>query len=340
MANKILVLDAGHGLSTAGKQTINGSRGVVKEWTMNDAVVRKITSILSAYNVTIHRTDDPSGKTDVALLERVKRCNGYKPDLFISIHHNAGGGTGTEVYWHTKGTAEDKKVAGIVAPKLASQTGMKNRGVKTAEFTVLTCNATAILVEGGFMDTVADYEIITSDGGQQKYAQAVADSVIEYLGLTKVVNSQPTVSQPSTNTSASSDSFLVEVICNELNVRKEASFDSAIVGVVKKGEVYTIVEEKNGLGRLKSGTGWVSMGEAYVKRKNSAPTSATVNTDFLVKIICNELNIRQSDNFDSKVVGTVKKNEVYTITQESNGLGKLKSGAGWISMGSAYVQKV
>ena len=59
-----------------------------------------------------------------------------------------------------------------------------------------------------------------------------------------------------------------------------------------------------------------------------------------VKVICNSLNVRQSDSFDSKVVGTVNKGEVYTIIQESNGLGKLKSGAGWISMGSAYVQNV
>ena len=162
MANKILVLDAGHGFNTAGKQTMNGSRGIVKEWTMNDSVVRKITSILSAYNVTIHRTDDPSGKTDISLAERVRRCNSYKPDLFVSIHENAGGGTGTEVYWHTYGTAEDKKIASIVAPKLASKTGLRNRGVKQAQFAVLGCNATAILVEGGFMDTVSDYEIITS----------------------------------------------------------------------------------------------------------------------------------------------------------------------------------
>lgn len=90
MANKVLVLDAGHATVTAGKQTMNGSRGVVKEWTMNDSVVRKIVSILSDYNVTIYRTDDVSGKTDVSLTQRVKICNGYAPDLFVSIHHNAG----------------------------------------------------------------------------------------------------------------------------------------------------------------------------------------------------------------------------------------------------------
>lgn len=187
---KVLVLDAGHGLNTSGKQTMNGSKGVIKEWTLNNNVCNKIQAILKDYDVTIHRTDDTTGKTDISLSERVKRCNNYKPDLFVSIHHNAASATtatGTEVFWHTKGTAEDKKVAGIIAPKLASKCGMKNRGVKTAEFTVLTCKATAVLVEGGFMSTASDYEIITSDKGQQAYAEAVAESIIEYLGLKKVV---------------------------------------------------------------------------------------------------------------------------------------------------------
>lgn len=185
--SKVLVLDAGHGLNTSGKQTMNGSKGVVKEWTLNSNVCNKIQAILKDYDVTIHRTDDTTGKTDISLSERVKRCNNYNPHLFVSIHHNAGGGVGTEVYWHTKGTAEDKKVASILAPKLASKCGMRNRGVKQASFAVLGCKPTAILVEGGFMDTVADYEIITSDKGQQAYAEAVAESIIEYLGLKKVV---------------------------------------------------------------------------------------------------------------------------------------------------------
>ena len=171
MANKILVLDAGHGLNTAGKRTLNGSRGVVHEWTMNNNVCNKIANILKDYNVTIYRTDDTTGKTDVSLSERVKRCNNYNPHLFVSIHHNAVGvsswstATGVETYWHTYGTASDKKVATLIQGKLASKTGLRNRGVKQAQFAVLGCKSDAILVEGGFMDG-GDYDYITSDKGQ------------------------------------------------------------------------------------------------------------------------------------------------------------------------------
>ena len=136
--------------------------------------------------------------------------------------------------------------------------------------------------------------------------------------------------------------FTVKVICNELNIRKEASFTSQVVGTVKKGEVYTIVEVSNGLGRLKSGVGWISMGTDYVEKVtvDSSSTSTDSFSSFTVKVICNELNIRKEASFTSQVVGTVKKGDVYTIVEVSNGLGRLKSGVGWISMGTDYVEKV
>ena len=71
----------------------------------------------------------------------------------------------------------------------------------------------------------------------------------------------------STTQSNSDNSFLVEIICDELNIRQQADFNSKVVGTVKKGEVFTIVEEKNGLGKLKSGAGYISMNTKYVKSK-------------------------------------------------------------------------
>ncbi|MBS3196903.1 SH3 domain-containing protein [Turicibacter bilis] len=147
---------------------------------------------------------------------------------------------------------------------------------------------------------------------------------------------------PGESPSLPESNFTVKVICDELNIRKEASFTSQVVGTVKKGEVYTIVEVSNGLGRLKSGVGWISMGTDYVEKVtvDSSSTSTDSSSSFTVKVICNELNIRKEASFTSQVVGTVKKGDVYTIVEVSNGLGRLKSGAGWISMGTDYVEKV
>ena len=243
MTTPILALDAGHGLSTPGKQTMNGKYGIIKEWELNNKVLLYIMEYLKDYVITIYRTDDPTGKTDIDLLERVKRCNAYGPVLFISIHHNAGGGTGIEVYWHTKGTQEDKKIAEIVAPKLATSTGMKNRGVKQEAWTVLTCKATAILVEGGFMDTRSDYEYMCTEKGQRAYAKAIADSVIQYLSLEKKVVEQKPVQEENQSTPTTNNkwyqvvagSYLGKNKANEVKADLERrGFQGVWIDVTKK----------------------------------------------------------------------------------------------------------
>lgn len=58
---------------------------------------------------------------------------------------------------------------------------------------------------------------------------------------------------------SSNVSYVIKVIVDSLNIRSGAGTNYSIVGTVKKGGVYTIVEEKNGFGRLKSGKGWISL---------------------------------------------------------------------------------
>lgn len=60
--------------------------------------------------------------------------------------------------------------------------------------------------------------------------------------------------------------FLVKITCDELNIRKSASFSSPVVGTVKRGEVFTIVEVQGQLGKLKSGVGWISLNKPYVEK--------------------------------------------------------------------------
>lgn len=58
--------------------------------------------------------------------------------------------------------------------------------------------------------------------------------------------------------------YLVRVTASVLNVRKGVGTKYAVATTIKKGEVYTIVEEKNGWGKLKSGAGWISL--AYTEK--------------------------------------------------------------------------
>ena len=84
---------------------------------------------------------------------------------------------------------------------------------------------------------------------------------VEYNGKTGFINLnyvQPT-SAPVVNTS-----FTVKINTAVLNVRREPNASSAITTQVRSGQVFTIVEERNGWGRLLSGAGWIKL--SYTKK--------------------------------------------------------------------------
>ena len=65
--------------------------------------------------------------------------------------------------------------------------------------------------------------------------------------------------QSTTNTTTSTTSFKVKITANVLNVRSGPGTSYKINTSIKKGEIYTIVEEKNNWGKLKSGAGYISL---------------------------------------------------------------------------------
>ncbi len=99
-----------------------------------------------------------------------------------------------------------------------------------------------------------------------------------------------------------------------------------------KGAIYEVNQVAGNKVLLSDIMSWVWLDDV-------APVNAPSKNYFKVEIICDSLNIRQHADFNSKVVGTVKRGEVFTIVEEENGLGKLKSGAGYISMNSKYIKK-
>lgn len=72
------------------------------------------------------------------------------------------------------------------------------------------------------------------------------------------------------------------------------------------------------------------------KGKIIYPTSAP-NISYTVRVTADVLNVRQSNNTTSKVVTTIRRNEIYTIVSTESNWGKLKSGIGWICLD--YVER-
>lgn len=71
---------------------------------------------------------------------------------------------------------------------------------------------------------------------------------------------------------------------------------------------------------------------------NDKPVSTTKS--YKVKVTTDVLNVRSGAGTNYKVTTKVKKNEVYTIVEEKGNWGRLKSGAGYISLNPKYVKKI
>lgn len=186
-------LDAGHGLYTAGKQTPDG----IKEWTLNDKVRDKIVAFLSDYDCEFIHLDNDEGNIDESLASRVAKYINAGVAVLVSVHHNAlkatwSSATGVEVFTDKNPTEADKRLAELIYNKMVSYTGLRGRGIKAEDWYVINQDRIpAILCEGGFMDGTNDYKVITSDAGQTAYAKAVAEGLIEFLGLKKKPVSTP-----------------------------------------------------------------------------------------------------------------------------------------------------
>lgn len=73
------------------------------------------------------------------------------------------------------------------------------------------------------------------------------------------------------NTNFPATPFTVTVKINDLNYRSDASLSSAVKGQTGKG-IFTIVEVKNGFGKLKSNVGWI-----YLENADYCDIGSTVN---------------------------------------------------------------
>lgn len=87
-----------------------------------------------------------------------------------------------------------------------------------------------------------------------------------------------------------------------------------------------------------------SGGKKVFPEEAKSAEKPTPEGSFLVRVTSDSLFIRSAPGLDSKVNGTVSKNEVFTIVDTAMvgtvQWGKLKSGAGWISLSPKYAEKI
>lgn len=156
----------------------------------------------------------------------------------------------------------------------------------------------------------------------------IASEVNRMLGTS--VNTPDTPAIPA-------NSFEVQVLVDDLNYRSEPSMNGIVNGQTGKG-VFTIVETSNGWGRLKSGAGWIYLDNPEYCKILNKETTVTPSKSFAVRIDKSKLNIRTGPGTNYPKTGSYTGIGTFTIVEtrsgegSSSGWGKLKSGAGWISL--------
>ena len=108
------------------------------------------------------------------------------------------------------------------------------------------------------------FDILTSSNYTRSKDYLKRGDILLSTGHTVIVLSNGDKAGQMVVTQTVTETYKVKITASKLNVRSNPNVNSAIVTQVKAGEVYTIIEEREGWGRLKSGAGWIAL--EYTKR--------------------------------------------------------------------------
>ena len=309
----IIGLDMGHTLSGAG----TGARGYVEETVKNREVGNRLMAMLKEKgHKVINCTVDKSSND---LYDRVRKANAQKLDLFISLHLNAFKPTTSEMGVEThiyngnySGKEANRKRAQAIQTALVQDVKWIDRKVKESNFYVIReTMAPAVLVELGFCDSQGDM----NKWNTEKIAAAL------FRGITGVAYTGPAA--PVVNTGKGETFKVGDRVVVSKNATTYATGQNIASWV--KGQTYTVQEAKSDRCLLSDIVSWVF-------NKDLTLEGAPAFQPYIVIVDTDVLNVRTGAGVSYPIATTVKKGQAFTIVEVKDGWGKLKSGAGWISL--------
>ena len=126
-----------------------------------------------------------TGDQTVSLAQRTTDANNWGADFFLSIHINAGGGTGYEDYVYPGVGAPTTTYQNRIHEEILKVVDFRDRGKKQANFHVLReTRMPALLTENGFIDTVADANKLKQSSFLQSIAQGHVNGLVRAFNLT------------------------------------------------------------------------------------------------------------------------------------------------------------
>lgn len=192
-----ILLDNGHGIDTAGKRSPiwkDGSQ--LLEFELNRDIANRIQKQLAMHhiytNILVPEIED------ISLAERCKRANAlhdkFKTNghdtMLVSIHANAGGGTGWECFTSPGKTRSDAMASVFYAKaKELFPAGTKIRtdysdgdpDKESAFYILKHTKCPAILTENFFMDNESDCRLLMTDSFRETIATVHTEAIMEII---------------------------------------------------------------------------------------------------------------------------------------------------------------
>jgi N-acetylmuramoyl-L-alanine amidase len=196
LAGKVIVLDPGHGGSETG--AVSPYTGMAEK-DVNLDVALRLQPLLEAKGarVVLTRTTDAHAIAQTAwdtvdpadnpvradLHERVRIAEAAGADLLLSIHHNAGEGSGAEVYyaWENLNRDRSRLLAAMLQAAFVDNLGRYDRGFGPEVFYVNRfATMPSVLTEGGFMTDPVESWLLADPDYRQRMAEEMAAMLDRY----------------------------------------------------------------------------------------------------------------------------------------------------------------
>lgn len=174
-----IFIDPGHGGTDSGAVG-NGIREKDITLRIGTMVRDMLVSEYEGVTVRMSRTSDET----VSLSQRSNAANSWGADYFVSIHVNAGGGTGFESFVYTGTGAPTTTYQTAVHKRVINLTNWGDRGKKQANFHVVReTNMPAILTENGFIDNASDANKLKNASFLSTLARGHAEGIADAFNL-------------------------------------------------------------------------------------------------------------------------------------------------------------
>ncbi|WP_231584134.1 N-acetylmuramoyl-L-alanine amidase [Domibacillus indicus] len=180
LAGQTIIIDPGHGGTDPGAIGFN-----LREKDVVLTTGLKVNNLLkkTPFNVKMTRSTD----TFISLIGRSNFAKAQGGDVFVSIHANAASASasGTETFYYSAATnpyvADSKLLATKIQNRMITAWNLKNRGVKSGNYSVLReNNMPAALAELGFITNKSDNAKLASDYWLTSASKAIYYGILDY----------------------------------------------------------------------------------------------------------------------------------------------------------------